>query len=122
MELCAGAAVHETTASGEIICVIGDVDQYNIAELEGALESALGNSRPIIVDLMSCRYIGSVGLGVLLRAGRKAANLTVLVRVDSVVARFMRLAQVEQRLRVRHVGPPHSAWKQPGNISAANST
>lgn len=92
-------------ASEEIVYVIGDVDQDKAAELEDVLERMLVLSRPIVVDLTRCRYIGSAGLRTLLRTQRRAAQFTTLVTAQSVAARLLEIAKVEERLGVRHLTP-----------------
>lgn len=103
MSICTGAAVHQTGSSGEIVHVIGDVDQHNAGELENVLESVLLAGRPIEIDLTRCRYIGSAGLRTLLRAQRRAVRFTTFVTADGIAARLLEIAKVEERLGVRHV-------------------
>ena len=104
MAICAGVAVHETTASSENIHVIGDIDEHNAAEFEDALQRVLALLRPITVDLTRCRYIGSVGLRVLLRTKRLApSSFTTLVNAESVAARLRAIAKVEEFLDVRRI-------------------
>ncbi|HET9097930.1 MAG TPA: STAS domain-containing protein [Candidatus Baltobacteraceae bacterium] len=109
MAISAGVAVHETTASSENIHVFGDVDEYNAAEFEDALQRVLALSRPITVDLTRCRYIGSVGLRALLRAKRLASSgFTTLVNAESVAARLLEIAKVEETLGVRRISRAHT--------------
>lgn len=103
MVTCSGAAVHESRSSGEIVYVIGDIDQHNVDELEQVLESVLLLGRPIQIDLTRCRYIGSIGLRTLLRAQRRAAGFSTVIHAGGVAARLLEIAKVEERLGVRHV-------------------
>lgn len=99
----AGAIVHETTASEECVHIIGDLDEINAPELKEKLRAVLLLGRPLAVDLRECRYIGSLGLRVLLHARRSApAGFRTLVRVNSTPARVVHLAKLEHLLGLQH--------------------
>lgn len=117
MAICSGVAVHEATASSENIHVIGDVDEYNAAEFEDALQRVLALSRPITVDLTRCRYIGSAGLRALLHAKRLApSGFTTLVNAESIAARMLELAKVEELLGVRRISHAYTGSIQTEDV------
>ncbi|MGP6156282.1 MAG: STAS domain-containing protein [Vulcanimicrobiaceae bacterium] len=49
------------------VVVEGDVDLTNFAELEAMIQSAATQAQGVVVDLASCTYLDSSGLGVLIR-------------------------------------------------------
>jgi anti-anti-sigma factor len=57
------------TEHGEARSVVveSDVDLSNFAELEATIERAAARARRVVVDLRSCTYLDSSGLGVLIR-------------------------------------------------------
>lgn len=117
MAICAGAAVHESTAPSENIHVIGDVDEHNAAEFEDVLQRVLALARPITIDLTRCRYIGSLGLRALLRTKRLApSTLTTLVSADSLAARVLESANVEELLGVQRISRAYTGSIQTEDV------
>lgn len=103
MALLAGAVVHEPTARGEVVHVVGDVDRHNVCELEEVLDRVLHLYRDVIIDLTQCRYIGSLGVRLLLRARQRCGGtFETLVRPASSTARQLSRARVDELLGVRY--------------------
>ncbi len=99
----AGAIAHESTARGEYVHVLGDIDRNNAAEFEELLRSVLALGRDITVDLTHCRYIGSLGVSVMLRARQQAPRAFItLVDPASSAARLLQTAKVQMLLGVRY--------------------
>lgn len=60
-----------------LVSVYGDVDGTNAAGFRLACSGG-DDTRPVIVDLVKCSYIDSIGLGVLVSRSRKARLSVVL--------------------------------------------
>ena len=65
----------EETDLGTVLSVFDDIDLANANMLADALFSAIEARRGLTVDLRGLRYIDSVGLHILLRAGQRAQRL-----------------------------------------------
>jgi|GEM_PF-1382529 len=65
----------EETEAGSIISVFDDIDLANANLLADALFSLIDTRRNIVIDFRGLRYIDSVGLHILLRAGQRAERL-----------------------------------------------
>jgi anti-anti-sigma factor len=74
----------EETEAGTIISVFDDIDLANANLLADALFSLIDTRRGIVVDFRGLRYIDSVGLHILLRAGQRAERLGCDVTVVAV--------------------------------------
>jgi anti-anti-sigma factor len=74
----------EETEAGTIISVFDDIDLANANLLADALFSLIDTRRDIVVDFRGLRYIDSVGLHILLRAGQRAERLGCDVTVLAV--------------------------------------
>lgn len=74
----------EETDAGTIISVFDDIDLANANLLADALFSLIDTRRDIVVDFRGLRYIDSVGLHILLRAGQRAERLGCDVTVVAV--------------------------------------
>jgi anti-anti-sigma factor len=74
----------EETEAGTIISVFDDIDLANANLLADALFSLIDTRRAIVVDFRGLRYIDSVGLHILLRAGQRAERLGCDVTVVAV--------------------------------------
>jgi anti-anti-sigma factor len=74
----------EETEAGTIISVFDDIDLANANLLADALFSLIDTRRDIVVDFRGLRYIDSVGLHILLRAGQRAERLGCAVTVVAV--------------------------------------
>jgi anti-anti-sigma factor len=74
----------EETEAGTIISVFDDIDLANANLLADALFSLIDTRRDIVVDFRGLRYIDSVGLHILLRAGQRAERLGCDVTVVAV--------------------------------------
>jgi anti-sigma B factor antagonist len=57
-----------------IVSVNGGIDGAVEGEFSAALDEALSHDRQLIVDLEHCSFIDSVGIGLLIRTSRRAAE------------------------------------------------
>lgn len=94
----------QTTASGSLIKVTGEVDVSCADTLRSALAAALEDGAPqITVDLSEVSYIDSTGIGVLVGAAHKAAEQNGMLSVahpQKNVARVLALLGVDSELNV----------------------
>ena len=105
----AGAVVCEGTTRGDVIHVVGDLDRSVVPELDGVLQRAIAAGYDVTVDLTRCRYIGSLGVRVLLRAREQMrARFVTLVDAASSAARLLKLANVHELLGVQCAARVHS--------------
>jgi anti-anti-sigma factor len=74
----------DETEAGTIISVFDDIDLANANLLADTLFSLIDTRRDIVVDFRGLRYIDSVGLHILLRAGQRAERLGCDVTVVAV--------------------------------------
>ncbi len=65
----------EETDAGTVLSVFDDIDLTNANMLADALFSVIDTRRDLIIDMRGLRYIDSVGLHILLRAGQRAERL-----------------------------------------------
>jgi len=105
----AGAVVREDTTRGDVIHVVGDLDRSVVPELDRMLQRAIAAGYDVTVDLTRCRYIGSLGVRVLLRAReRMRGRFVTLVDAASEAARLLKIANVQHLLGVRSAARVHS--------------
>ncbi len=87
-----------------VVCVTGEVDVSNAAELRGALEEAIaGPSDAVEVDLGSVPYIDSTGIGVLVGAAHRASDAGTSFVVSNPqrnVARVLSMLGVDGELGI----------------------
>lgn len=105
----AGAVVCENTARGDVVHVIGDLDRSVVPEFDDMLQRAITAGCDITVDLTRCRYIGSLGVRVLLRAREQTrGRFATLVDPASDAARLLGIAKVQELLGIRYARKVHS--------------
>lgn len=105
----AGAVVCEDTACGDVIHVVGDLDRSIVPQLDDLLQRAVAAARDVTIDLTRCRYIGSLGVRVLLRARERACGrFATLVDPASAAARLLNIAKVQELLGIRYARKVHS--------------
>lgn len=105
----AGAVVYEDTTRGDVVHVVGDLDRSVVPQLDDMLQRAVAAAGDVTVDLTRCRYIGSLGMRVLLRAREQArGRFTTLVDPASDAARMLNIAKVQELLGIRHAPRVHS--------------
>ena len=87
------------------VCVNGEVDVSNAAELRSALEAALiGGTSKITADFSDVSYIDSTGIGVLVGIAHRAQEIQavfVVAHPQKNVARVFDLLGVTEDLNVR---------------------
>jgi len=85
-----------------VIVVSGELDLASAPALEEELTRAVTNGAdPVIVDLRELEFIDSTGLGLLIKANRKAeaaGRRFAIVRGQSQVQRLLGVTGIEQRL------------------------
>ena len=89
-----------TTPDG--ICTIdvkGELDVFNVAAFEEALDRASG-SKVLIVDLRQCRYIDSSSISALIRARKKTGDKIRIVADGGSVRRVLTLTHLEDVIPV----------------------
>ena len=114
----------EETEAGTIISVFDDIDLANANLLADALFSLIDTRRDIVVDFRGLRYIDSVGLHILLRAGQRAERLGCDVTVVAVRPIRQLVEQIGLgRLMsiVSDIPPSHQAPKAAAAPAAAAS-
>ncbi len=94
----------QTTSSGVLVVVRGDVDMTTGERLEEAIDRA-EQDRPetLTLDLSGVEFFDSTGLQILLDADLRASadgRSLVVVTGDGEAARVLELAQVSDRLTV----------------------
>lgn len=109
MLLQTGAVVRESTASGDVIHVFGDLDRDGVAELDEVLQRVICLDNDVTIDLTRCRYIGSLGIRALLRARQDTRGaFATLVDRASAAARLLHIAKVQDMLGVTYAAEVHS--------------
>jgi anti-anti-sigma factor len=85
-----------------VIAVIGELDLASAPALEEELERVAANgANLVIVDLRSLDFIDSTGLGLLIKAHRRAeaaGRRFAIVRGQSQVQKLLGVTGIEQRL------------------------
>lgn len=84
----------EETEAGTIISVFDDIDLANANLLADALFSLIDTRRDIVIDFRGLRYIDSVGLHILLRAGQRGQRLGCNITVVAVRPIFQLMEQI----------------------------
>src|SRR5258705_4173138 len=92
-------------AGGPVVRVSGEVDVSTTPRFWEALESAIGRSRSVVIDLSGMTFMDAAGLGVLARAAR--SNGTQLVRraPSPLVRTLLSITDVEQLLTIEGPRP-----------------
>lgn len=104
----AGAVVCEGTSRGNVIHVVGDLDRSVVPELDDMLQRAIAAGCDVTIDLTHCRYIGSLGVRVLLRAREQIrSRFVTLVDAASAAARLLKIANVQELLGVQCAAKVH---------------
>jgi anti-anti-sigma factor len=85
------AFIRETTDSGDVLHVLGEVDLANVAEFEDAV-NALTDQPHVIVDLTACTYMDSSGLRTLAVAHKEVGDrLRVIIPQSGSVHRIFEI-------------------------------
>lgn len=96
-----GPFVHESTAGGELIKVVGEVDISNAQHLEDAIRTASQDSKPITVDLTECTYLDSCSVHILVQAKTtNGKSLKVIAPANSAAQRVFEILGLEEVLQV----------------------
>jgi anti-anti-sigma factor len=87
-----------------VLAVRGELDVDTCGELRRRLEPRDGGPPPV-VDLSDCRFIDSTGIGLLVRASRRAASdgaagIVVVATPGSQVRKALRLTNVDSSIPV----------------------
>ncbi len=87
-----------------VLAVRGELDVDTCGELRRRLERRDGGPPPV-VDLSDCGFIDSTGIGLLVRASKRAARdgaagIVVVASPDSQVRRALRLTNVDSSIPV----------------------
>jgi anti-sigma B factor antagonist len=75
-----------------VLSVTGEVDLATSPELQNALDTALEGSTEVVIDLSQVTFLDSTGLGVLVRAHRRAGEQGARLRLvvtESTVRRVI---------------------------------
>ena len=83
--------VAPTQAGGTEITIFGELDLATEARVGEALDTALGRSGPVVIDLRACPFVDSRGIRVLVRAALRLRE----------EGRMLTLRGVQER--VRHI-------------------
>lgn len=101
MSLSITTSAQDTT---QCVCVSGEVDVSNAAEMRAAVEAALAEKpERLEVDLAKVPYIDSTGIGVLVGAAHAAAEQNVVFAVckpQANVSRVLGMLGVEKDLNI----------------------
>lgn len=95
-----------------VLAVRGELDLDTAGELRRRLASHDGRARATVIDLSECGFIDSTGIGLLVRAWRRAsedggAGIAIVAAPESQVRRTLRLTNVDSTIPV--VGSPEAA-------------
>ena len=95
-------AVHSAPRAdgGTEITIFGDLDLHTVGEVRAALEPALEDEGPVVIDLRACPFVDSSGLGALagaaVRLDEQGRSL-VIKGVGERVWRTFQLAGIADR-------------------------
>jgi anti-sigma B factor antagonist len=89
-------AVHSAPLAdgGTEITIFGDLDLHTVGEMRAALEPALANEGPIVIDLRACPFVDSSGLGALAGAAVRLDERGRSLVIRGVGPRVLRTFQV----------------------------
>ena len=95
-----GKVVLERSSGCDIVTPHGDLDVFSAARLRSVVFDPSSCSQPVLVlDLSEIAFIDSTGLGVLVATRRwtrtRSADLVIVVKPSSVVARLLSLAGLD---------------------------
>jgi anti-sigma B factor antagonist len=93
-----------------LICVSGEVDLSNVAEVTAAIRSSIpADTSLVIIDLSQTAYLDSAGLAMLFRFGERLGysrqELCLVVPPDSPVRRVLELTSLTRVIRVEETVP-----------------
>jgi anti-sigma B factor antagonist len=91
----------ETQQGASVLRVAGEVDVATVPALRAALENAVRQERPVIVDMSRIGYIDSTGLAELLAVHRHAANRGqhfVLATPSRLLAKLLKLTHLSDTI------------------------
>jgi anti-anti-sigma factor len=88
-----------------VVAPAGEIDLATVAAVEAEIDTALAESRGLVLDLREVTFIDSAGLRLVLETSRKAAPFSV-VRGPREVQRVFGLVGLEERLEMLDEPPP----------------
>lgn len=93
----------ETTEDALILTLDGEFDLSSAPEVRGALDGAVdGGTRRIVVDMLSCSFVDSTGLGVLLHTAKRIEGDggMAIACVDEQIRRLLGLTMIDRTIPV----------------------
>ena len=101
-----GAFVMETTAEGEAVRVLGEVDMANAQDFEETIARAARITGSVVVDFNRCTYFDSSALSVLARMNRVLGDdLHVVAPTGGFAQRLFELTHFTRLLNVKFESP-----------------
>jgi anti-sigma B factor antagonist len=98
--------VHEEQLEGGalMLAIEGELDLATAPKVREPLERAIeAGTKHVIVDMLSCGFIDSTGLGVLLHAAKRleeSGGAMALVCVDDQIKRLLELTMIDRTIPV----------------------
>ncbi|MFD0884986.1 STAS domain-containing protein [Streptosporangium algeriense] len=107
-----------------LLCVVGEVDATNSAQLETALGQARRRGKPVIADLSGMTFLDSSGLSVLVAAHAAAEEEGSSLHLAEVRPIPLRLLTITGLLSFLHVHNSlgHAIASIPGTVPATAQT
>lgn len=92
----------ETTAEGEAVRILGEIDMANAADFENCIARAASMTGSVVVDLNQCTYFDSSALSVLARMNRQfGEELRVVAPSGGFAERLFALTHFTRLLNVK---------------------
>ena len=93
----------ETAGDAFILTLDGEFDLSSAPEVRGSLDQAVdGGTRRIVVDMLSCSFVDSTGLGVLLHTAKRIEGEggMAIACVDEQIRRLLGLTMIDRTIPV----------------------
>jgi len=100
------ATVSSTEQGWAVLSVTGDCDLASGPELRRQIQRAAADAERLVVDLSAVGFLDSVGLGLLVGAARRVAELVVVAPQESSARRALESSRLVEILDVRATFAP----------------
>mgnify|MGYP002336304487 CR=1 FL=1 len=93
----------EAAGDARILTLDGEFDLSSAPEVRAALDGAVdAGTRKIVVDMLSCSFVDSTGLGVLLHAAKRIEGKggMAIACVDEQIRRLLGLTMIDRTIPV----------------------
>lgn len=88
-----------------VVCVVGEIDLSNAAQVRDALGAAIPDLPEVVVDLSGTEYLDSAGIAMLFRLAERLSynrqELQLVVPADAPIRAVLRLTKLDQVVPVK---------------------